>query len=69
MLCSAMLRIIKLLCSAFINCETEDYSPGNGVWRELCSVTGRFLHHIRTHISLQIFELPEVANLGVACWI
>ena len=39
MLCSAMLRIIKLLCSAFINCETEDCSPGNGVWREtmLCN--------------------------------
>ena len=37
--CSAMLRIIKLLCSAFINCETEDCNPGNGVWREtmLCN--------------------------------
>ena len=31
---SAMLRIIKLLCSAFINCETEDCNPGNGAWRE-----------------------------------
>ena len=31
--CSAMLRIIKLLCSAFINCGTEECSPGNGVWR------------------------------------
>ena len=36
---------------------------------KLCSVTGRFLHHIRTHVSLQIFELPEVVNLGVARWI
>ena len=35
----AMLRIIKLLCSAFINCETEDCSPGNGAWGEtmLCN--------------------------------
>ena len=29
-----MLRSTNLLCSAFINCETEDCNPGNGVWRE-----------------------------------
>ena len=34
----AVLRIIKLLCSAFINCETEHCSPGNGAWRDvLCN--------------------------------
>ena len=36
-LCSESL--IKLLCPASINCETEDCNPGNGVWREtrLCN--------------------------------
>ena len=29
-----MKRSIKLLCSVFINRETEDCNPGNGAWRE-----------------------------------
>ena len=61
-----MLRIIKLLCSAFINYETEDCNLGNGISGErVGSVTRRstFLRHIRTHISLQIFELPELAEI------
>ena len=59
-----MLRSIKLLCSTFVNRETTDCNPKFQLEMEygerLGSLTVVRLFCIRTPISLQIFEIPEI---------
>ena len=69
-----MLRSTTLLCLAFVKRETEDCDPKFQLEMEygkrLGSVTGVRDFFIRTPISLQIFELPEILSyLGVVYWI
>ena len=65
--CSAEItcsEALTLLCSAFVNPETEDCYPKFLLKIEygdrLGSVTGVRHFCVRTHISLQIFERPEI---------
>ena len=59
-----LLRSVKLLCSAFVDRGTEDCNPKFQLEMEhgerLGSVIGVRHFCIRIHISLQIFELPEM---------
>ena len=66
-----MSRSIKLLCSVFVNCETEDCNRKFLLEMEygekLGYVTGVRRFCIRTYISLQIFGLPEIKSESWCC--
>ena len=66
-----MLKSNELLCSAFVSHKAKDCNPKFQLeiyYKErLCPVTSVRHFFIKTQISLQIFELPEIYSQFWCC--